>query len=60
MDSPLADPAEWTLLAMQCCELIAATVLGKTAASWALLVSLVLDGSLLFEQPKAQGYEAGV
>jgi hypothetical protein len=36
MDSPLADPAEWTLLTMQCCELIAATALGKAAASWAL------------------------
>ncbi|CAM3888180.1 HDOD domain-containing protein [Aeromonas sp. MR19] len=35
------------------CELIAVTALGKAAASWAFLVGLVLDGSLLSEQLKA-------
>ena len=35
------------------CELIALNALGKAAASWAFLVGLVLDGSLLSEQLKA-------
>ena len=35
------------------CELIAMTALGKDAASWAFLVGLVLDGSLLSAQLKA-------
>jgi hypothetical protein len=63
MDSPLADPAEWTLLTMQCCELIAATALGKAAASWALFGELGIGWVVTLrvaQSPSAQGCEAGV